>query len=93
VLSTAYHSTRDNLVAKWWPDGREAWKTVACGALGNNTVAKFQLQLLSFRFRLSQFFNPRLYLVYRFKHGKNRAPTDGPRLAINGSAHSAPARG
>jgi hypothetical protein len=56
-------------VAKWWPDGREGRKTAACWALGNNTVPKFQLQLLSIRFRLSQFFNPRLYLLYRFKHG------------------------
>jgi hypothetical protein len=56
-------------VAKWWPEGREGRKTAACGALGNDSVAKFQLQLLSIRFRLSQFCNPRLYLLYRFKDG------------------------
>jgi len=37
------------------------WKTAACWTLGNNTVAEFQLQLLSIRIRLSQFFNPRLF--------------------------------
>lgn len=56
-------------MAKWWPDRREGRETAACRTLGNDTVAKFQLQLLSIRFFLSQFFNLRLYLLYRFKHG------------------------
>ena len=56
-------------MAKWWLDGREGQKTATCGALDISVVAKFQFQLPPVFFRLSQFFDPRLYLLYRFKYG------------------------
>jgi len=38
-------------------------------ALDIRVVAKFQFQLPSVFFRLSQFFDPRLYFLYCVKHG------------------------
>src|SRR5882724_6692950 len=64
LVSTAYHRTCDALVAKRWLDGSEGWKTAIRGALDIRVVAKFQFQLPSVFFRLSQFFDPRLYFLY-----------------------------
>src|SRR5579859_3059965 len=68
LLSVAYHRTCDAPVAKWWLDGREGQKTAICGALDISAVAEFELQLPLLFFRLSQFFDPRLYLLYCLKH-------------------------
>jgi hypothetical protein len=56
-------------VAKWWLDGAGGRETATRAALGNDHLAKFQFQLPSIFFGLSQFFDPRLYLLYRFKYG------------------------
>jgi hypothetical protein len=55
-------------VAKWWHHGREAQKTALCGALDTPVVAKFEFQLPLVFFRFSQFFDPRLYLLYCIEH-------------------------
>ena len=59
--------TCDALVAKSWLDWREGPKTALCRAL-DTPVIKFQFRLPSVFLRLSQFFDPRLYLVYCVKH-------------------------
>ena len=55
-------------MAKWWLDSREAQKTALCGTLDAPVVAKFEFQLPLVFFRSSQFFDPRLYLLYCIEH-------------------------
>jgi len=56
-------------VTKWWLDGREGHKTVIGAWLSTiPSSPNFQFQLPSVFFRLSQFFDPRLYFIYCVKH-------------------------
>jgi hypothetical protein len=80
MLSTAYHRTCTALVAKRWLDGREAQKSALYGALDPPAVAKFEFQLPLVFFRLSQFFDPRLYLLYCVKH----SPIEDLDIAFSG---------
>jgi hypothetical protein len=43
-------------------------ETTICGAPDTPVIAKFQFQLSSVLSRLSQFFDPRLYLLYCIEH-------------------------
>jgi hypothetical protein len=56
----------------WWPNGGltdEKGSKTAAWTSRQYGVLKFQFQLLAILFGLSQFFDPRLYLLHRFKHG------------------------